>query len=220
MLKVLLLISLGVLCAFAIEGVDISAFQGAPSQSVFDCFRKNGKEFAMIQVWQGGYGINKNFVGNYKKAKAAGIKHVDAYAFICNNCHGNTASNICESIKKTLPHGFDGKLWLDIEYCSGCWTGTSSSRLKFVESVKDSCNNHGIHIGIYSGSGSWSQVFGSTHFDGGSLKSHPLWYAHYDGSPHRSDWGSIKFGGWKEPAIKQYQGTTNFCGTTVDKSAY
>jgi len=220
MFKTVLFVSLVLACAFANLGVDFSRYQGAPDQSVFNCFKQNGKSFLVNQIWSGGFGINPYFVGNWQKAKAAGIQYVDAYAFICNNCVGNNPTNICGSIKKTLPSGFDGMIWLDLEQCTDCWTGTSATRMAFSQAVANQCHADGLKIGIYSGMGSWAGVYGSAGYDAGSLKNFPLWYSHYDGSSSFSDWSSVKFGGFAKPAIKQYKGSTAFCGTTVDFSAY
>jgi len=220
MFKAILVLSLAIACAFATQGVDISAFQGAPAQSVFNCFKNNGNEFAIIQIWQGGYGINKNFVGNWQKAKAAGIRYVDAYAFFCNNCAGNTPANICSSIRNNLPAGFDGMVWLDIEPCNGCWTGTAQQRMVFTQSVAATCLAHGLKLGVYSSWGSWGNVFGSASYDGGALKALPLWYAHYDGIANFNDYAGLKFGGWSKPAIKQFRGDVPYCGTTVDFNFY
>jgi len=220
MFKVILLISFAFVCAFGTLGVDISSYQGAVAQSTFECFAQNGKEFLIIQVWQGGYEINANFAGNYDRAKAAGIQYIDAYAFICNNCAGNTACNICASIKGNLPSGFSGQVWLDIETCSGCWTGSSADRLSFIESVSSTCSGEGLKMAIYSGQGSWEGVFGSASFSAGSLKSERLWYAHYDGSASFSDYPSVAFGGFTTPNMKQYAGDATLCGTDVDLDYY
>ena len=43
-------------------------------------------------------------------------------------------------------------------------------------------------------------------------------YAHYDG---RASFGDFRpFGGWSEPAIKQYEGDKNECGAGVDLNFY
>jgi len=220
MLNKLILLSLAFACAFATFGVDFSGFQGAPSQDTFNCLAENGKEFLIVQIWEGGYGINSDFVGNWQKAKAAGIQYVDGYAFVCNNCDNNDPENVCSSIRQTLPDGFDGMIWLDIEDCDDCWVGSYDDRMGFVQSVASACQNAGLHLGVYSGMGSWGQVFGSSDYDAGSLKQYPLWYAHYDGSSSEDDWDSVRFGGWDSPSMKQYQGTTDFCGTSVDLDAY
>jgi len=220
MFKTLLLVSMIAACAFATMGVDFSSFQGSPSQSVFNCFKQNGKNFLINQIWSGGYGINANFVANWQKAKAAGIQYIDAYAYICNNCAGNTPANICGKIKSTLPSGFDGMVWIDLENCSGCWVGSYADRMNFAQSVANQCHANGLKLGIYSGMGAWESVFGSAGYDGGSLKNYPLWYSHYDGVTSFSDWANIRFGGFSNPAIKQYVGDTTLCGLDVDLNAY
>lgn len=53
-----------------------------------------------------------------------------------------------------------------------------------------------------------------------SFTSLPLWYAHYDNSPSFSDWPSVKFGGWSQPAMKQYAGDTTLCSLGTDNDYY
>ena len=43
-------------------------------------------------------------------------------------------------------------------------------------------------------------------------------YAHYDDDPSFGDFYS--FGGWSQPAIKQYQGDASVCGVDIDKDWY
>ena len=43
-------------------------------------------------------------------------------------------------------------------------------------------------------------------------------YAHYDNDPSFGDFNP--FGGWKEPAIKQYSGDRTICGAGVDLNYY
>ena len=43
-----------------------------------------------------------------------------------------------------------------------------------------------------------------------------LWYAHGNKDPSFDQYSSIAFGGWERPKMKQYQGTTDFCGGSVD----
>lgn len=45
-----------------------------------------------------------------------------------------------------------------------------------------------------------------------------LWYAHYDDSPSFSDY--TEFGGWKDPHMKQFKGTTTECDAGVDLVRY
>lgn len=48
----------------------------------------------------------------------------------------------------------------------------------------------------------------------------PIWYAYYDLVPNFDDWEKYKFGGWTQPALKQYTGNGRVCGFGVDLSFY
>lgn len=50
---------------------------------------QNGKSFAIIQAWCGGYGYGSSVASCVSNAWAAGMAHVDVYAFLCPNCDGN-----------------------------------------------------------------------------------------------------------------------------------
>lgn len=52
----------------------------------------------------------------------------------------------------------------------------------------------------------------------GSFGGYDLWYAHYDDDDTFNDFSP--FGGWGHPAIKQFEGTTGICGTSIDMDAY
>jgi len=221
MFKTFILISLAVALASATHGVDIADFMGPYTVSQWQCLKNNGIDFAIIQIWRGGYQLSDHFTIDYNHAKAAGIQYVDAYAYIANNCRANTPDNICTSIKGALPSDFKGMLWLDVEDCTDCWTGTPADRLKFLTDVADVCEAKGITLGVYSGNGSWSQVFGSASFGSGALTKYPLWYAHYDNNPSFTDYSAIKFGSWSNPSIKQYNGGSTICGISqLDLDAY
>ena len=50
--------------------------------------------------------------------------------------------------------------------------------------------------------------------------NYPLWYAHYDGKKSFDDFNDSSFGGWTNPNVKQYQGSTTLCDTDVDLDWY
>lgn len=75
-------------------------------------------------------------------------------------------------------------------------------------------------MGIYSSYYEWQSVTGSAGSSSGALTSLPLWYAHYDGADNFNDWGSLAFGGWGGPNMKQYVGDTTVCGIDVDLDCY
>jgi GH25 family lysozyme M1 (1,4-beta-N-acetylmuramidase) len=216
MLKVIL-IALVFASAFATFGVDFSVYQGALSASTFSCFVNNGVRFTSIQLWEQPGVINPYFKENHAAAIAAGIPYNDAYAFVCDNF---SAEEICSGVANNLPSGFNGQVWLDIEPSGSCWSGAVGSRLAFVASVATTCEQHGLNMGVYSSYGSWEGVMGSAGASSSVLTRLPIWYAHYDGADNFNDFNALAFGGWTHPAVKQYAGTTSFCGTGVDLNYY
>lgn len=74
----------------------------------------------------------------------------------------------------------------------------------------------GKQVGIYASRYMWQVIMGSYDNCPYVASGVPLWYAHYDGVPNFSDF--TPFAGWKTPSIKQYQGTSSFCGASVDRN--
>jgi len=116
-----------------------------------------------------------------------------------------------------------GMIWLDIEYnpSSGCsWASyTASENCQYAQQLASTGKANGATIGVYSSQYEWETVMGSA----GActdLTSYPLWYAHYDNDPSFSDYPSYAFGGWKTPAMKQYEGDVTLCSFDVDEDYY
>jgi len=215
----LCLLFIAVPAAFCVLGFDISYYQGAVSQETFTCMKNKGYDFAIIQAWIGGYNINKNYVQNWKNAKAAGIKYVDIYVFACNNCKNNNPATIVASIKATLPSGFDGMLWIDVEPCTNCWLDNDSN-LQFVNNLATTAKAAGFNVGIYSCIWCWENTFGSRTASTATLKSLPLWYAHFDNQTNFND-GGYNFGGYTKPSIKQFNDhPTADCNLEYDSDWY
>jgi hypothetical protein len=116
-----------------------------------------------------------------------------------------------------------GMIWLDIEEnpSSGCsWASYSGSdNCNYIQQLANAVKAAGQVPGIYSSPYEWQTVVGS---QGGctQVNNVPLWYAHYDNNPSFSDWPSVKFGGWSQPSMKQYAGTSTECSSSVDKDWY
>jgi GH25 family lysozyme M1 (1,4-beta-N-acetylmuramidase) len=88
--------------------------------------------------------------------------------------------------------------------------------LRYRVHSAESCRflHHSSAAGIYTSNSQWSPITGGST----QLSKYPLWYPHYDNNPSFSDF--VPFGGWSKPAIKQYAGTTSFCGASVDLNYY
>eukprot|EP01027_Heterolobosea_sp_BB2_P020524 GEZU01029282.1.p1 GENE.GEZU01029282.1~~GEZU01029282.1.p1 ORF type:complete len:228 (-),score=70.04 GEZU01029282.1:131-814(-) len=219
------------LCAFALlvvlatffaqseaaYGIDVSS---AICQSLtaddWNCLAQQGNSFAIIQIWDGGYQINQNLANCVANAWNAGFAHVDIYGFFCPNCDGNDPQNAINQIKDYVnDNGVTfGQLWIDVEQCSGCWNDADSN-CNYVGNIISTAQNEGFNVGVYSSENAWSTTVGGC----SAFTDLPLWYAHYDDWPSFSD-GAYYFGGWSSPAMKQYSGTGNECGITVDLDWY
>ncbi|EFA76159.1 glycoside hydrolase family 25 protein [Heterostelium album PN500] len=199
-------------------GIDVSsATSQKMTSSQWSCLAQKNQR-AIIQVWSGGYGMNNGVVSAIQAAQNAGFQTVDLYAFLCNQCSGNSpSSNVIQQIvSKIKQSGVSfGTLWIDVEQCSGCWGSTSANAAFVVEAVQTAASL-GVRVGVYSSSGEWPQTVGTLT----SLSSYPQWYAHYDGVPAFSDSGAYQYGGWNNPEMKQYVGNTNQCGVSVDLDFY
>jgi GH25 family lysozyme M1 (1,4-beta-N-acetylmuramidase) len=179
----------------------------------WNCLINNGFSFAIIEVWNGGYGYNINISNCVDDAWNAGMKHVDVYAFICLNC-GYTASNAVSTIVTNLRNSNVnfGMLWFDVEQCSGCWSTNYSSNVLFLQEAVSEAQKLGINIGIYSSKYEWSETVGNDD----SFSNFPLWYAHYDDEPSFDDTSYYEFGGWTKPAMKQYYNSGPCFNVDVD----
>ena len=212
----------GLLCtvlgvASATTGVDFST---PLTLKEFECFKSNGLGFVMPRAWKSGGSFDTNAIGNIKNAHAAGIPNVDVYMF---PCRGKSASSQVASLVSELSGHPYGMIWLDIETnpSSGCsWESFShASNCEYLGELVSEVKSHGKTPGIYSSQYMWSNIMGSATACE-KFTSVGLWYAHYDGVASFSDWESHKFGGWTKPSIKQYKGTTTYCGAGVDFSWY
>eukprot|EP01102_Stenamoeba_stenopodia_P022969 TRINITY_DN9769_c0_g1_i1.p1 TRINITY_DN9769_c0_g1~~TRINITY_DN9769_c0_g1_i1.p1 ORF type:complete len:240 (-),score=52.70 TRINITY_DN9769_c0_g1_i1:95-772(-) len=219
-LSLFLLIALWVAPSFQTLGVDMSLAQcHTATKSDWECLVKEGYTFAIIEAWDGGYQFDDTIAQCVADAWAAGMAHVDVYAFLCPNCDGNSPSS---SAVKTLVDKLKsanvkfGMLWFDVEQCSGCWN-SASDNAQFLAEAVDEADNLGVKVGIYSSEYEWGATVGS--YSG--LTKYPLWYAHYDDSPSFNDSPYWHFGGWTTPAIKQYwDHGPSACAVSVDVNYY
>jgi len=142
------------------------------------------------------------------------MAHVDVYMFPCFSC-GNPAGQVTSAINNLNSYQAKfGMLWFDIEGPGTYWGSNQAANANFFAAMAAQAKAMGINFGVYTSASQWIPIMGG--YTGGS--AYPLWYAHYDGNPSFSDFAP--FGGWSQPNIKQYQGSTNICGCGVDYNWY
>jgi len=184
--------------------------------SDWQCLANSGYNFAVIQAWSGGYGLNSDIGTCISNAYQAGFAHVDVYGFFCPNCDGNNPPNdaISQIVSAVDGTGY-GMLWVDVESCEGCWSEDGASNCDYVQSVVSAGQSAGATVAMYSSAYEWSITVG----EGCSGMSNlALWYADYDDEENYNDFEA--FGGWSSPNIKQFSGDGTACGIDLDQDWY
>jgi hypothetical protein len=110
-------------------------------------------------------------------------------------------------------------VWMDIEgteyWSSSCSSNQSwlSDAINEINSLYKGCGLSSC-VGIYTSESQWSPIMCNTF----EFSRHQLWWAYHDYEASFSDF--TPFGGWGEPNMKQYKGTTYICSTAIDEDYY
>jgi len=178
--------------------------------------KNNGVTFAIARGYCSFGGIDHNAIQSLTNIKSAGLK-ADTYMF---PCRGKNATTQVNELVAAIPKNLYDTVWIDVETnpSPGCsWSDfDSASNCKFIIETVRALQDKKVSVGIYASRYMWSTILGSFTTCAEASTGVPLWYAHYDNVPNFSDYQP--FGGWKTPDIKQYLGTTSFCGASVDRS--
>ncbi|ELR21707.1 glycosyl hydrolase [Acanthamoeba castellanii str. Neff] len=183
--------------SFATYGVDVSQ-ETLPS--AWSCLKQNGYSFGIVRAYLSIGQVDSVGPHTIYNAWAGGMSHVDVYMFPCPQCGKSAATQVQEAVQNLRNYNCQyGMFWFDIEG-SQYWNDVASNRAWLTEAVNQALSM-GQTVGIYTSQYQWSSIMGS--WTGASR--FPLWYAHYDNNPSFSDFSP--FGGWNQPAIKQYVAT-------------
>lgn len=196
-----------------IYGVDLSQPCSVPG---FQCLKNNGFRYAIVRCYLSIGKVDGNCPASLTHAWQGGMNHVDAYLFPCPHC-GTTGRQQVIDMVNFIRHNNAkfGMIWFDVEGAQ-YWTTNPSTNRAFFLSMVEGAREAGVHAGVYVQKWFWEQIMGGN-WDVSQYHM-PVWYAHYDDRPSYYDW--VPFGGWREPAMKQYHGTTNICGCGIDKNVY
>lgn len=138
-------------------------------------------------------------------AREAGME-TSAY-FSINGSHDNVQYHVDKAYLAA------GSEW---EHLDRVWVGCEIVNIeeRHIAQALNSVEAKGKSPGIYTAKWWWDGVFNNPT----TFKDYPLWNAHYDNNPD-IDFGNYPYGGWTTPYMKQYQGTTNLDGVSVDLDA-
>jgi hypothetical protein len=176
--------------------VDVSVWETPIAQAEMDCFWASGVRHVVV-------GTQQEDITREQLAMAVSRgMTVDAYVYLYWDT--DVATQVATAFQRVS--GFPiGKMWLDIEQDPG---GIGQTKLDaFIQQAVTTCQASGIPCGIYTGPGFWKSYTGNT----SAFTSIPLWYALYNGKTSLSDWKTEAFGGWSQPAAKQFA-TKPLCG--------
>jgi len=104
------------------------------------------------------------------------------------------------------------RLWLDCEEETAMEPRTVIRRIEKAEAYVAEARPD-LEIGINTGAWWWADFTANTE----AFAHLPLWSAYYDNEPD-IDFAQLPYGGWRAPAIEQYQGTVETCGLNTDRN--
>jgi len=217
MISVFLCLTLSLLSTFIVPsqatlGVDIST---SSTIDGFKCLQSQyGYDYAIIRAYRSLGEPDTNAPHSIYNAADAGIKQIDVYLFPCPGCASSKPASqqvqeMVAYLQKFDAQKYYRRVWLDIEAPS-LW-GSQSDNRAFFEGLVSELQALNQEIGVYTSASQWVPIMGSDYTAGSSF---PLWYAHYDGEKSFSDF--TPFGGWSQPTMKQYAGSSTTCGIGID----
>jgi len=175
-----------------------------------ECYAQNGISLVYSTVWDQYLGAIPIFADNYRRAKTAGIANYDAVIALNDTL---LPENICGQTVHALPSEFNGRVWISL-YLD--WSRPVGQRMSYLDSVVQTCQKHGLKMGIYSDVRTWTTVFGNKMATSGTVQALPLFYENYNGDASFHDFQVASFGNWAAPTMKGFVGSLwGFCSTAL-----
>ena len=186
--------------------VDFSQHGGALAPETVNCWRSQGIAAAIVQ-----YSERMKQHLDVLEAKAM---RAEGYVYLYwDRSPWNQTPQDRTRAALAMANGRISRLWLDAEDTSHPY-----DEQQLLECVA-LCHLAGMETGIYTGRWWWEPRTGNSQ----TFAHLPLWHAEYvTPSPNADlamspDFSKFKpYGGWTQPTIWQYQGTSTLCGHSVD----
>jgi len=160
-----------------------------------------------LRVYQSTGKIEPNFAKNVAHLKGLNV-NLSAYVMPAITVDAATqVADVLAAIK-----GLKLKmLWVCVE---GTWTSDRTQNHEILNKFITGFKAAGITPGIQTDDINWQRIMGR---DRGDYATYKLWFIRQDKRP---DGGFRPFGGWRNPAAKQYEGAAELCGDTYNRDAY
>ncbi len=197
---------------FALASANLGVWPLFESATVasLECFLQNDINLVYSTVWDQYNGASTTFADNHRTAKTAGITYYDAVVAFNDTF---LPEEICGQTVHVLPSDFNGRVWLSL-YSD--WTRAVGQRMKYLDSVVQTCQKHGLNVGIYSDVNTWTKVFGNKMATSGTIQALPLFYENFNDDDTFDDFQTASFGNWAAPTMKGFVGNIKwFCGAAL-----
>jgi GH25 family lysozyme M1 (1,4-beta-N-acetylmuramidase) len=168
--------------------------------------------FGIVRCYESGGCVDPNAPASVLNGWAAGLTGVDVYHFPCLKVPAATQVQQAGSALQSGGAKF-GTYWFDIESGAGWSTTDLSANAAFLSSLIATATKLELSVGIYTSVGEWSRIMPP---DVSIFSGYPLWYAEYETPPNASFSNFTPFGGWKQPAMKQFVGDQRCAGVGYD----
>lgn len=191
----------------ALKGVDVSELFNLDT---FQCFVRNGAQFAVVQAYTSYGYVDSNALQNLKALKNLGLR-TDIFM---RSCRSHDAAGQVNDMMDSLPGTYYDTVWVYVEknsFPSCDWSSyTAESNCAYLNSIAMAIINRGKNVGFYSSVQDWSYTFKNINACP-QLSKYPLWYEYGDDLQSFNNFRS--FGGWNMPSMKRYSVNYNWCGT-------
>lgn len=190
-------------------GIDVSAAVSASQwrrfiaerdvrYGIVRCFRSNGR-------------VDRDGARTIQNGWEAGLSNIDVYHFPRFGL--SAEGQVRESVNALRAAGARfGRYWIDVE-TGAHWSTDAAENAAFLQQLLEAVSALGLSTGIYTSPFEWQRVMGAST----SFSSYPLWYAHYDDTASFADFPRFhSFGGWTQPAMKQFAGDRAFAEVQYD----
>jgi GH25 family lysozyme M1 (1,4-beta-N-acetylmuramidase) len=192
----------GIYGADVANPVSVAGWQGL--------MKERGVTFGIVRCYESTGKVDPNGPTTVKNGWTAKLSGVDVYHFPSLSVSAETQVSQAVAALQEAGATF-GTYWIDVEKGAGWSTTDRASNASFLASLVAAAEQQGLTVGIYTSVYEWSTIINTAAF-----ASYPLWYAQYQTPPQASFAGFTPFGGWTQPAMKQFAGNESYGGVSYD----
>ncbi|CAL6079986.1 Glycosyl_hydrolase family 25 protein [Hexamita inflata] len=194
---------------------DVMENTGRVTEQTLRCLQDSEFNYShVVFPAQNGAAFDINVIANFKAASKLQYFRVDYYIMPASD--KSPKEQIQQTMKRLIAANAistNTTIWLDAE-TTHSYFSTQQENQKFISELIDELLLYIIpsQIGIFSDYSSWRTLFGKTF----SISQFKLWYSNYNERADFEDFG--EFGGWTEPAMKQYKGYAVVCDVELNQN--